>query len=314
MKLSYLPALLAATLLVFSGCCSTPGESVPAAPDYALSEAWHHVDRGGTADLFYISSTNVFDRPREGMDTCHFASVTDSLDRLALRHEMHGVDSLLSGDLNYYSPYYRQMTMESYLDGETVLSREPIPLSDVQAAFDYYWQHENRGRRPFILAGFSQGAQLAVGLLRSMPDSVYAHMVAAYVLGWHIGADDLSARALVPAAGAADTGVTVCYNSVKTPADANPVVSAENLVAINPVNWCTDATTAHFGDSLSAHLDPETRLLLVDGYTRSDHAFPPYFGGGNYHTFEIRWYAAYLRENMQQRLLHFEQHAADVVL
>ena len=135
-----------------------------------------------------------------------------------------------------------------------------------------------------------------------MPDSVYRHMVAAYVLGWCITREELACPAIVPATCATDTGVTICYNSVKTPDDANPLVSGNNCVAINPVNWCTDTTSAAFCDSLTVHLDPATKLLLVDGYSRTDHAALPWFGGGNYHTFEIRWYTPYLRENIQDRI------------
>jgi len=301
MKTSYLHLPIAVILLVTS-CGGNKQEYIPEAPDYAAAENWYNVYRGGPADLFYICSTEVFDQTtREGLEK-HYASVHSEADREAMLNELSGVDRRLSGDkLNYFAPYYRQMTMESYTKQQTVDARKEIPTSDIRAAFDYYWTHYNEGR-PFVLAGFSQGAQLAVELLKEMPDSVYRHMVAAYVLGWHVTEADLRSPAIVPALGATDTGVVICYNSVKTPAAANPLISAGNCVAINPVNWCTDATPAAFCDSLTAHLNPESKLLLVDGYTRTDHAALPWFTGENYHTFEIRWYTPYLRENIQDRI------------
>lgn len=301
MKNNYLSLSIAA-LILLSSCAGNKQDYLPQAPDYAAAENWFNVFRGGKADLFYICSTEVFDQTTEEGQEKHFASVHSEADREAMLAELNGVDLRLSGNsLNYFAPYYRQMSMESFTEQKTIDARVDIPASDIHAAFDYYWKHYNEGR-PFVLAGFSQGALLAVDLLRHMPDSIYSHLAAAYVLGWHLTEEDLAFPAIVPASGATDTGVTICYNSVKTPEDANSIVSAGNCAAINPVNWCTDATPAAFGDSLTVHLDPATKLLLVDGYTRTDHAALPWFDGGNYHTFEIRWYTPYLRENIQERV------------
>lgn len=301
MKTKYLSLPIIA-LLIVNACASRPSEYIPHEPDYAEGENWYNVFRGGRADIFYICSTEVFDQTTEEGQEKHYASVHSDADREAMLAELEGVDRRLSGDsLNYFSPYYRQMTMESYTAKETIQQREAIPASDIHAAFDYYWRHYNEGR-PFVLAGFSQGAQLVVELLKNMPDSIYAHMAAAYVLGWYLTEEDLTHPAIVPATGATDTGVTICYNSVKTPADANPLVNPGSAAAINPVNWRTDATPASFCDSLTVHLDPATKLLLVDGYTRTDHAALPWFDGGNYHTFEIRWYTPYLARNIQDRV------------
>lgn len=295
-------ALSFAAFLLLSACTSRSHEFLPHVPDYAEGENWYNVFRGGQADIFYICSTCVFDQTtKEGLEK-HYASVNRQEDREAMLEELNGVDRRLSGgNLNYFAPYYRQMSMESFLDKETVEARLEIPTSDVQAAFDYYWKHYNQGR-PFVLAGFSQGAMLAIELLKNMPDSIYNHMVAAYVMGWCLTEEDLACPTIVPATGAMDTGVTICYNSVKTPEDANMVVIPCSAAGINPVNWHTDATPASFCDSLTVHLDPKTKLLLVDGYARTDHAALPWFGGGNYHTFEIPWYTPYLRENIQDRV------------
>ena len=78
-------------------------------------------------------------------------------------------------------------------------------------------------------------------------------------------------------------------------------MSSGNTVAINPVNWCTDATPAVLFDSLTVTLDPETKLLLVDGFEGTGYAWKPYFEDGCYHTFEIRWYGESLRENIAER-------------
>jgi hypothetical protein len=146
-----------------------------------------------------------------------------------------------------------------------------------------------------------------------MDDATYSHLAAAYVLGYKVTEQDMAESShIVPAQGADDTGVTICYNTVKDIQYINPMV-ASTTFGINPVNWCTDTTSAVFCDSLTVRLDPATHYLLVSGYESTDYVRPPYFQEGNYHTFEIRWYADCLRRNMQERLSHFEQHAADVV-
>jgi hypothetical protein len=288
--------VLAALVAVVS--CA-PRERIPDAPDYSSPEAWYITDRGGDVDLFYISSTETFDT-RVGRKLYHYALAADSAACPGMRAEMQGVDQILGGDLNFFSPFYRQMAMETYQDTTLIESRFQLTMDDIRAAFRYYVD-ELSGGRPFVLAGFSQGGEALVELLTELPDSLQPRLVAAYVLGWHIRPEDLSAPAIRPAQGAEDTGVTICYNSVADPAAACDFVSGGNAVAINPVNWCTDATPAVLFDSLTVTLDPSTNLLVVDGFEGTGYAWKPYFEDGCYHTFEIRWYGDCLRENIATR-------------
>lgn len=290
-------------LLVFAALAAmiscAPRERIPSAPDYDSPEAWYVTDRGADVDLFYISSTETFDAT-VGRKVYHYAQAADSAACPGMRAEMEGVDRILAGDLNFYSPFYRQMSMETYLDTALIDSRFPVAMEDVRAAFKHYVDERSDGRL-FVLAGFSQGGELLVELLKELPDSLQDRLVAAYVLGWKITPEDLAASSAIrPAQGADDTGVTICYNSVDSPDHAS-FVSSGNTVAINPVNWCTDATPAVLFDSLTVTLDPETKLLLVDGFEGTGYAWKPYFEDGCYHTFEIRWYGESLRENIAER-------------
>lgn len=275
-------------------------EAVPAAPDYGSPAAWYSVRRGGAADLFYISSTETFDHPGADGRLLHHAEAADSSACPGMRMEMEGVDMRFGGSLNFYSPFYRQVTMETYTDTKLIERRFPVAMGDARKAFRYYLDNINDGR-PFVLAGFSQGGQIVVELLKEMPDSIASRMVAAYVLGWKITREELERYpGIRPAQRSDDIGVTVCYNSVRRPEDASELVSGGNAVAINPVNWRTDATPAVMHDTLTVTLDPETRLLLVDGYDRVDYD-TSFFNEGCYHTFEIRWYSDYLLRNIEER-------------
>ena len=68
--------------------------------------------------------------------------------------------------------------METYMDTALITSRFPIAMGDVREAFRYYIENLNEGR-PFVLAGFSQGAQALVELLKELPESLHERMVAA---------------------------------------------------------------------------------------------------------------------------------------
>lgn len=284
----------------------------PPAPVYADSTQWFVRDRGADVDLFYIISTETGDH-LIGNDTSHYADTYDPYQRGRMRHEMHAVDSFYSGRLNYFSPYYRQISMDSWATEEMALSRLPLALSDCRRSWNYYLKHLNQGR-PFILAGFSQGAHALMEIMRYMPDSVAGRMVAVYCIGYKVTAEDTATcRYLRPAKGATDTGVTICFNSVKFPEAEIDVVSKGNLFCINPVNWRTDTVSTPFvfyrrqqNDTLSARLDPESRLLLIGGYS-NDTPMPIIGKPGNYHHLELKFFYPYIRQNMAERAAAFLQ-------
>ena len=293
----YLSLVLAAAL----AACSPKGETIPEVPDYADTAQWYIADRGAAVDVFYIVSTECDDYTLGGKPM-HYADTRNDSIRALLYGEMVGVDKLLAGELNYYSPYYRQVTMETYTSDSLVEARMPLAYGDVRKAFDYYLEHYNTGR-PFILAGFSQGAMAVVDLLNEMADSTYNHMVAAYVIGYKV--TNTNAH-ILPAQDSADLGVTICYNSVRDNSCAIPLLSDSNLVAINPVNWRTDATPAllidpRYGDTLTVTLDTTSLLLLIDGYKRNDYMLPLIGCEGNYHCLEISLFSEVLRRNIALR-------------
>ena len=279
-----------------------PGPAIPEAPDYSSPAAWYVTERGGEADLFYICSTETADYELDGK-VFHHAPAADSASCKGMTGEMAGVDRRLSGNLNYYSPYYRQITMESYKNAALAQERISVAREDIRAAFRSYLAMSDR---PFVLAGFSQGAHLVLDLLKEMPASVQERMIAAYVIGWYITSQDLEQYPqIVPATGATDTGVTVCYNTVRSPECINPIISGGNVVCINPANWCTDATPATLKNGLVAHLDTLSHHILADGYVEPSYIMLPYFPDGCYHHFEILWYSDYLRQNIQDRVEAF---------
>lgn len=294
-------------------------DNLPPVPDYNDTTQWYVTDRQGDADLFYIISTETGDYVFEDGKEYHFAHTYNDSLRQPLYGEMLGVDTLLSGKLNFFSPYYRQCSLQTFTNDSTSNARMPIAMDDVRQAFKYYITHLNDGR-PFILAGFCQGAMILLKLIQEMDDSTYSRMVAAYAIGTTITQQMLDeCPKIKPAKRADDIGVTICYNSVR---DAESVDKhhGRSVVAINPVNWTTDSTLAEFSteptpllpvaeqkkDKLSVHLDQKTNLLFVSGYTASDYVMPLIGKEGNYHSREIWLYRQQLRDNMALRSAAFQ--------
>ncbi len=283
---------------------------VPVAPDYQDFTQWYITNRQAAADIFYIISTETGDYSLPNGEICHYADTySDSL-RAPLYGEMLGVDTLVSGRLNFFSPYYRQCSLQTFQSDSLASARMPLALDDVRRAFQYYLEHKNGGR-PFVLAGFSQGAHIMLELLKEMDDDTFKRMIAAYAIGVTITDDDPH---IVPAKRADDTGVTICYNSVRDTGCAMPGW-INSSIAINPVNWRTDSTHALLvtepspllpvseqkKDTMTVHLDTASGLLVVDGYTAQDYMLPLLGVEGNYHTREIWLYRDQLRENIAFR-------------
>lgn len=310
LRYSFLALVLVGLTLILSSWNDEERRAIigplPPEPDYADSTQWYMVDRGGEADLFYIISTETGDHMIGG-DTCHFADTYDEVLRKKMLKEMTAVDSFYSGKLNYFSPYYRQVSMHSWITPEDAFTRLPLAMEDVKQSWAYYLKHLNQGR-PFILAGYSQGACGVLAILKEMPDSVRSRLVAVYSIGFQVTQEDLdSFEILKPAQGATDTGVVISFCSVKSP-ESIFYFTDRNVACINPVNWRTDEEPATFvlygrrqNDTLSVRCDTASRHLIVDGYTR--HRIMPVIGiPGNYHNMELKFYYPYIRQNMADRV------------
>ena len=204
---------------------------------------------------------------------------------------------------NFYAPYYRHTTIEAFVtqNEDTVNQRMQLPLDDVRAAFHHFLLHRDPSR-PFILAGFSQGAIAVIGLLKDMDDQTYSQLAAAYVMGWKITPQDtLQTTHIKAAKGESDTGVTICYNTVKAPRYAKPLISA-SCIAINPVNWHTDTVSALLHDTIRVSLCQSPRVLVVSGYSGSE--YRPYRGiinTGDIHSCEPWLYSQCIARNIAIR-------------
>ena len=296
-------------LALATGSCSESktGPYMAAAPDYSDAQMWYiseaEAEAEAEADVFYILPTCVWDWTDSEGRTCHYADVYNPEHIAALLPSNQLADEIFGEYADFYSPYYRQITLDSWTDEETVNERFPHAMDDVFRAFEHYMDNMNEGK-PFVIAGFSQGAKCVVELVKSLDEKEMQRLVAAYVIGYKVTEEDLQSGKIKPAQSCSDTGVTICYNSVESPECANPGLSPSEI-CINPVNWRCDQEPATVQDTVSVSVDTAHKLLIVKGLD-SDKYYHPSLGNlfvkGNYHLLELELYKDSLKENVRQRI------------
>ena len=284
-----------------------PLPAIPEAPDYADSTGWFVAFHDAPVDIFYIVSTETGDYTLNGIDYHHADTYNDSI-RQFLTGEMVGVEQILCGNFNFYSPYYRQCTLQTFTSDSLVKCRIPLAMGDIRKAFAHYLALYNQGR-PFILAGFSQGGIAVLELLKQLDSATFSRMVAAYIIGWKVTDADLAqTHCIIPAKDSADLGVTICYNSVRDNTCAIPMLSDGNRIAINPVNWRTDATPAILHDSITVTLSPEYHVLVVSGYDGAEYKpYRNFLNVGDIHSCEPWLYSESIQRNIAIRTSRFRR-------
>lgn len=302
-------ALVFAVLFAFGGNAFLfAGTHIPDAPRYENPQLWivkNESDISAKADVFYIVSTWEADWICGNGDLCFYADVYNLKHRGNMAIEINKVAEYMADGNRFFSPFYRHMSINSWATRDENLINERVALSmnDIKAAFDYYLANQNQGR-PFVLAGFSQGGRAVVELLKYMDDKTYQRLVAAYVLGYKVTPQDVAeCHRIVPAQNASDTGVTICYNTVKDVKYIAPIVAAPCAMCINPVNWKTDATPAKLNAAITITKNTEHNVLVATGYPATE--YKPILGFlnvGDIHSCEPWLYRDCLKENIRHRV------------
>ena len=281
-------------------------EIIPNAPDYNDATMWISADGdadGTGADIFYVVSTWEEDWKDDAGRVSHYADVWNPVHREHMATEINKVAAYMSPGNRFHAPYYRHTTIDTFMtqNEDTISQRTRLAMGDVITAFDHF-QNRRDQSRPLILAGFSQGGIAVVELLKHIDAETYRQLAAAYVMGYKVTPQDTAeCRRIRPAMGETDTGVVICYNTVKDVRYANPIISA-TCMGINPVNWRTDDTPATLHDTITVRLSPEHHVLVVSGYSGSE--YKPYRGFinvGDIHSCEPWLYSECIARNMAVR-------------
>lgn len=312
--ISVLLCLLIFLVVSLGGCA--PSNAV----DYSASANWAILPTETTkqVDVFLICPT-----VDPGSDDQYNMSLSDDKVKDSFVGALNMEIGIYNETGNVFAPYYRQMTLSGYSETEQSAYLD-IAYQDVKAAFLEYIKTHNQGR-PFILAGFSQGSQMGQMLMEDLFDEPqYSDkLVAAYLMGWSFYEEELSKSPWIKmATGETDTGCVISFNSESVETTTSFVVPAgKKTLAINPLNWKTDATPATAAENLGAcftnysaaikneipqltgaYLDPTRGTLKVPDVTPED--YPPklsLFSSGEYHLYDYQFFYRNLQKNVADR-------------
>jgi len=250
--------------------------------DYSQSQNWLALSTGSQpVDVFFVYPTtyNYDSRSHPPLTSTWSPGWNQSLaqatiDPIIKRHVETQIGVFAKAGTNVYIPYYQQSSGLDVLNA-VLWQNTPqfagaanqalqVAYTDVSNAFDYYMAHYNKAangqRRPFILAGHSQGANMLLYLLENKfgDPALRKLLVAAYVIGWSVTSDDMDSfpdsLALVGICGdKAQTGCIVTYNTQQTPGDWSLVPTSsrgkmelvrKNAYSVNPLTWVATAPGA----------------------------------------------------------------------
>jgi hypothetical protein len=249
----------------------TPGApfdpaAAPAPPDYADAAAWSALPtredaadvavatlaRGdqtaAPVDVFYVHPTSYVGRAWNG--AIGDLTVDDATDRGATRLQA----SIFNHCCAVYAPRYRQANLTALLrpsaDGDAALR---LAGDDVLAAFRHYLAQHGHDR-PFILAAHSQGALMALRVLREAiaATPLQDRLVVAYILGGPLTDATLAQIPGVPVCRAAgETGCVVAWNARSADyaggldfVESPPPPPGARRVCVNPLTWRADEDEA----------------------------------------------------------------------
>lgn len=307
----YVPVLaMLAAILTLGGC------KPKSATEWYDSDSEFHKEY---ADVFYIASTNVAGIKDDAGNTLYNATLDDAQKSVLAKEFSYVRSQFFPDSLNFFAPYYSQYTFDAITDLSNEEFTKPLAVAeqDIFDAFDEYYTRYNNGR-PFIIAGFSQGGQLATALLKHMTDEQFSHCVATYSIGFKLTEEDLADPHITPAADATDCGVVISFNTISTTETMYDFVAGDASACINPVNWCTDATPGvleYNGDSITMAIDTLYNVVVakdidIDKYY--EESLAQYFTKGNLHHFDILFYAEQIRKNALDRVKAAKKMKADI--
>lgn len=323
MRKTFIIWMLILTAVWSSGCGNGQAQDI-----YSDSEDWAYLEtdvEDRPADVFFICPT-VY----SGDDHTFNMSLEDAGTKESFLGAVNMEKGIYDGECRFFAPYYRQAALNVYemdtADREGYLK---IAYGDIKRAFGYYMEHYNEGR-PIVLAGFSQGADMCIRLLKECfaDEDINRSLVACYAIGWSITEEELQEYShLEFAEGRSDTGVIISFNSeAENVTDSLMIPEGTKTLAINPLNWKTDGTPAdrslnkgacftdQSGDIITeiprltgAYIDETRGALKVIDVTAEE--YPPvlsFLDEGVFHLYDYQFFYRDLQDNVAVRVAAYK--------
>lgn len=310
-------------LLVLAVFCSLASAQEP---DYAGTGSWAYwrVGESKPADLFIVCPTVDL-----GTGGNKNMSLVDNEAKKNFYGALNMERGIYEQHCRMYAPYYRQAVLADYdLPANEAEPYFNLAYKDVRAAFVYYMQHENNGR-PFVIAGFSQGAEMCLRLLKEFGNESFVknNMVACYAIGWRFTPQEAEKYPYIqPAKCADDLGKVIIFNSEAPEVTSSAIVpEGVKTFAINPLTWnCgrqkapkTLNAGACFTDYSGAvvrevpqltgcYIDSVRGTLKVTDVEKKEFVPGlPLFSEGVYHIYDYQFFYRNLQQNVNLRIKTF---------
>ena len=302
-----------------SGCSKQTDEA-----DYSDNSNWVYFETDitdKTADVFFVCPTVYF-----GSDDSYNMELTDGDTKADFIGAINMEKEIYDRDSRFFAPYYRQVGLNVYSmeisDREQYLE---LAFGDVKNAFGYYYENCNDGR-PIVLVGFSQGADMCIRLMKECfgDEHIQNQLIACYAIGWSITEEETREYPQLKfAKGESDTGVIISFNSEAENIDDSLIVpKGTKTLAINPLNWKTDAAiadkslnlgacftdydgniTEEINNFTGAYIDDVRGTLKITDVTPGEYpAGLEIFEDGIYHLYDYQFFYRNLQKNVQTRI------------
>lgn len=260
------------------------------------------------ADVFFIHPTTYLKATGWNADVKD-TELNHATESRAIMHQA----SVFNGSCSVFAPRYRQIALGGFYDKTPEQKKDKeqalmLAYGDIKTAFEYYLEHENKGR-PIVIAGHSQGAFHAQILLKEFFDGtdLQKQLVAAYVLGWAFKAEKYEH---LPVSQAPDQIGCIMgwstWQKKKLPKSYDTVY--KGAVSTNPLSWQTNnervAKTHHKGFLMPNFKTFRTQKVFAEGHDGVLWISRPHplFLKKNYHIGDINIFWLDIRENVAERV------------
>ncbi len=290
----------------------------PPATDYSLAKNWVTLPNASQAvDVFFLHPT-TYGSP-DPLGSTWTSGWNQSLakaysDPAIKFHVTTKASVFAKAGTNLYAPFYQQASGTDALAAllyntapQNVAAANAameVAYTDVANAFEYYLKYFNPvdsegNRRPYILAGHSQGSNQLLWLLeRKFSTQEYRRwLVAAYVVGWSVTSDDFSSYpeslgnlGICGIPLTRQTGCIITYNTQQSPGDWTQTgvgLVKKNAYSVNPISWVATGPN-DTGPYAPASTNAGAYFYQHQLLTYPPVEFAPDYAGNQ--TFEIRNY------------------------
>lgn len=310
-----------------------PEKDITSKPDYTNSDSWVSIpDWFDTTkqevDVFWVYPTILSD------DSTYLMDIKNESLRKQAEWTIIGQASVFNGLANIYAPYYRQNNVNI----NPLMLTEASPIfkigqEDLINAFDYFIKNFNKGERPIIIAGHSQGSVRIVELSKDkellMGDSLArSKMIATYAIGYSITDNDIKENPLIEIADSSlQTGCFITYNTISDEPGIEkkgPTIIAGTYV-VNPLSWKTNTEFVPASENIEAvffnHENPEkpqffkhfaaaqkkdNALVITDiSHPEMISSTSVTFPKGIYHVYDYAIFYGNLKKNIADRIAEY---------